>query len=133
MTTHKPLEVSEIMGLIRNRWGVTYDLQIVVRKKSLFLHVMWSFLEQQSFPLDLESFRIHLNEVLEVLNRLCKADLVRYWLLHVSGRPSVGRALSLPLNADERAKEFVLGSSDYLRLSKHASISSLVISLCIST
>ncbi|KGG11220.1 hypothetical protein EV11_0627 [Prochlorococcus sp. SS52] len=49
-----------------------------------------------------------LAEILEVINRLGRACMVRSWLLQVKRKPRVGKALSLPLRVDERSEEFVL-------------------------
>ena len=65
-----PLSVDEVMACLRQRWRATYDLQLVVRRRRLYLQVMWAYLEQQSFPMDLEAYRQHLGEVLDVVNRL---------------------------------------------------------------
>ncbi len=108
MTFEKPLEVNEIMELIRKRWGVTYELQVMVKGKSLYLQMMWGFLEKQSFKLTEEEYRIKLAKVLEVVNRLGESSKVRNWLLHIQGKPTLGRALSLHLKGDWRLEEFVL-------------------------
>ncbi len=69
---------------------------------------MWGFLEQQSFPLNEEEFREKLAQVIDFLNRTGQKNYVRFWLLNLSDRPRVGRALSLPLMEDGRLKEFDL-------------------------
>ncbi len=103
-----PLEVDEVINFLRRKWEVSYDLRLVVRDKSLFLQVMWSYLEQQSFPLDEKNYRLHLHEVVEVINRIGVAGLVREWLLITRSKPMVGKPLSLRLISDWRLKEFVL-------------------------
>ena len=103
------LKVNEVIALIRFRWGVTYDLQIVHRQKKIYLQMMWGYLEQQSFPLDEDEFRDHLNSVLEVVNRLGQANLVREWLSTIDQKPILGRALTLPLiGEDGRLEEFLI-------------------------
>ena len=94
-----PLSVDEVMGCLRKRWRATYDLQLVVRRRRLYLQVMWAYLEQQSFPMDLEAYRQHLGEVLDVVNRLGLAGEVRQWLGSTRDKPRLGKALSLPLEA----------------------------------
>ena len=108
MTSNKPLEVDEIIRLIRKRWGVTYELKVLVKGKSLYLHMMWGFLEKQSLHMTEEEYRQKLSKVLEVINRLGQSSEVRYWLLNISGKPILGRALSLHLKGDWRLEEFVL-------------------------
>ena len=107
MKSAKPLEVNEIMSLIQNRWGVTYELIIVAKGKSLYLQMMWGFLEKQSFHLTEEEYRNNLAKVLEVVHRLGHSSKVEAWLLHINAKPTLGRALSLPLKGDCRLEEFV--------------------------
>ena len=70
--------------------------------------MMWGYLEQQSFPLDEESYQIHLNNTLEIINRLGLADLVREWIKTVDSKPRLGRALTLFLPAENGLDEFIL-------------------------
>ncbi len=106
--SQSPLNVEEVISCLKDRWGVTYDLQLVVRKDCLYLHIMWAYLEQQSFPMTEEKYIEHLNEVLEIINRLGLANNVREWMKAVGSKPRIGRALSLKLKADELLAEFVL-------------------------
>ncbi|WP_186494721.1 DUF3067 family protein [Synechococcus sp. A15-62] len=94
-----PLSIDEVMACLRQRWRATYDLQLVVRRRRLYLQVMWAYLEQQSFPMDLEAYRQHLGEVLDVVNRLGLAGEVRQWMGSTRDKPRLGKALSLPLEA----------------------------------
>ena len=103
-----PLDVDEVMTCFKNRWQVTYDVQLVVRSKRLYFQVMWAYLEQQSFPVDEHSYRQHLAGVLDIINRLGLAEEVREWLLKTPKKPRLGRALSLQLEAVEGLEEFVL-------------------------
>ena len=108
-----PLSVDEVMACLRQRWRATYDLQLVVRRRRLYLHVMWAYLEQQSFPIDENGYRGHLAEVLDVVNRLGLADEVRNWLFTTRDKPRLGKALSLQLQlegpeAESLLKEFLV-------------------------
>ncbi len=103
-----PLEVDEVMRCLRRRWGVTYDLKLLIKRDRIYLQMMWGFLEQQSFPLDEETFREHLNRTLEIINRGGQSDLVRNWLENVQAKPRLGKAITLPLPIDQRMDEFVL-------------------------
>ena len=103
-----PLEVDEVMGCLRKRWGVTYDLKLLIKRDRLYLQMMWGFLEQQSFPLDEETYRENLNRTLEIINRAGQSDFVRSWLKNVEAKPRLGRAITLSLPIDQRMSEFVL-------------------------
>ena len=105
-----PLGVEEVIACLRRRWQATYDLRLVVRRESLYLQVMWGYLEQQSFPLNEHDYRIHLSEVLEVVNRIGMASVVREWLETTTKKPRLGRAISLPLKGHSGINEFVLGT-----------------------
>ncbi len=103
-----PLQVDEVVECLRRRWGVTYDLKLLVKRDRIYLQMMWGFLEQQSFPLNEEDFRENLNRTLEIINRAGQSDLVRNWLRNVQAKPRLGRAVSLSLPIDQRMDEFVL-------------------------
>ena len=108
-----PLTVDEVIGCLRQRWRATYDLQLVVRRRRLYLQVMWAYLEQQSFPMDLTTYREHIGEVLDVVNRLGLAGEVREWLASTRDKPRLGKALSLQLEAmgpeaDSLLREFLV-------------------------
>nr|WP_269623588.1 DUF3067 family protein [Prochlorococcus marinus] len=96
------------MQCLRNRWGVTYDLRLVLKGERFYLQMMWGYLEKQSFPLKEMEYCEKLEKVLEIINRLGKSNLVRHWLLNTKQKPSVGRAISLLLRGDEQLEEFVL-------------------------
>ena len=103
-----PLEVEEVMECLRRRWGVTYDLRLLIKRDRIYLQMMWGFVEQQSFPMDEETFRDHLNRTLEIINRGGQSDFVRNWLENVQAKPRLGKAITLPLPMDQRMDEFVL-------------------------
>ena len=103
-----PLEAEEVMECLRRRWGVTYDLRLLIKRDRMYLQMMWGFLEQQSFPMDEETFRDHLNRTLEIINRGGNSDFVRNWLENVLAKPRLGKAITLRLPMDQRMGEFVL-------------------------
>ena len=103
-----PLEVEEVMECLRRRWGVTYDLRLLIKRDRIYLQMMWGFMEQQSFPMDEETFRDHLNRTLEIINRGGQSGFVRNWLENVQAKPRLGKAITLPLPMDQRLDEFVL-------------------------
>ena len=104
----QPLGVEELISCLRQRWRATYDLQLVVRRRRLYLQVMWAFLEQQSFPMDESTYREHVAEVLDVVNRLGLAGEVRQWLSETRDKPRLGKALSLQLEAKGPQAESLL-------------------------
>ena len=103
-----PLEVEEVMECLRRRWGVTYDLKLLIKSDRIYLQMMWGFLEQQSFPMNEDTYRAHLNRTLEIINRAGQSALVRNWVENVHAKPRLGKAITLSLPMDQRMDEFVL-------------------------
>ncbi|MEO1003609.1 MAG: DUF3067 family protein [Cyanobacteria bacterium J06638_7] len=104
-----PLSGSELIEVLRRRWQASYDLQVVQRRGRLYLQVMWASLEQQSFPLSPEDYALRLEAVAALLNGMGVAAQARQWLLCTSGRPRLGRALTLALDLPTgRSAEFLL-------------------------
>jgi hypothetical protein len=105
----RPLTSGEVLGILRDRWQASYDLQLIQRRGRLYLQVMWAYLEQQSFPLGPEAYEAKLEELVGTLNGLGVAEQVRDWLTTTSDKPRLGRAMGLPLELPpERASEFLL-------------------------
>ena len=105
----EPLSAEELIAILRQRWQATYDLQLVKRQGRFHVQVMWAYLEQQSFPLGPEAYRLKLDELVGLLNGLGVAAQVRQWLLTTPDKPRLGRAMTLPLEIPpERASEFLL-------------------------
>ena len=105
----QPLSAEELVAILRQRWQVSYDLQIVQRHGRFYLQVMWAYLEQQSFPLGPEAYQARIEELVGLLNGLGVASQVRQWLRTTPGKPRLGRPLHLSLEIPpERASEFLL-------------------------
>ena len=45
-----PLTVEDLLAVLRQRWGVSWDLHIIQRQNRVYLQVMWCYLEQQVLP-----------------------------------------------------------------------------------
>lgn len=104
-----PLSGTELIAVLRERWQVSYDLQLVQRRGRLYLQVMWAYLEQQSFPLSPQDYALRLEEVAAALNGMGTAAQVRRWLRTTAGKPRLGRALTLALELPPgRSAEFLL-------------------------
>ncbi len=104
-----PLSAEELLATLRRRWRASYDLQLVQRRDRLYMHVMWAYLEQQSFPLDAEAYGARLSDLVANLNGLGVAAQVRDWLNSTKDRPRLGKAMTLALELPAgRASEFLL-------------------------
>jgi len=105
----QPLSVDELLALLRQRWQVSYDLQVVQRRGRVYLQVMWAYLEQQSFPLSPEAYRAKVEDLVVLLNGLGVAGPVRDWLTTTPDKPRLGRAMQMALEIPPgRATEFLL-------------------------
>ena len=103
-----PLTAAELLSILRERWGASYDLQLHRRAGRLYLQVMWAYLEQQSFPLSEADYLERLEQLVEQLNGIGQAEEVRNWLLTTRDKPRLGKALSFPLPDQGRLSEFLL-------------------------
>lgn len=103
-----PLTAAELLSILRERWGASYDLQLYRRAGRLYLQVMWAYLEQQSFPLSEADYLERLEQLVEQLNGIGQADEVRNWLQTTRDKPRLGKALSFPLPDQGRLSEFLL-------------------------
>ena len=103
-----PLTAAELLSILRERWGASYDLQLHRRAGRLYLQVMWAYLEQQSFPLSEADYLERLEQLVEQLNGIGQADEVRNWLQTTRDKPRLGKALSFPLPDQGRVSEFLL-------------------------
>jgi|TARA_B100001758_G_scaffold43519_1_gene34602 hypothetical protein len=103
-----PLTAAELLSILRERWGASYDLQLHRRAGRLYLQVMWAYLEQQSFPLSEEDYVLRLEQLVEQLNGIGQAEAVRNWLQTTRDKPRLGKALSFPLPDQGRLSEFLL-------------------------
>tara|TARA_E500000178_G_C16675317_1_gene596953 strand:- start:146 stop:460 length:315 start_codon:yes stop_codon:yes gene_type:complete len=103
-----PLTAAELLAILRQRWGASYDLQIRRRAGRLYLQVMWAYLEQQSFPFTEEEYLARLEQLVEQLNGVGVGDEVRQWLAATKDKPRLGKALSFPLPDQGRLSEFLL-------------------------
>ncbi|MCY3653955.1 MAG: DUF3067 family protein [Cyanobacteria bacterium MAG IRC1_bin_28] len=92
-----PLTVTEVRTLLQQRWGASYDVHLIQRQRRIYLHIMWGYLEQLSFPLDEPTYLARLADVVAAINQLGKGEAVRTWLRTTTDRPRLGKALSLPL------------------------------------
>ena len=103
-----PLTAAELLSILRERWGASYDLQLHRRAGRLYLQVMWAYLEQQSFPLSEAEYLERLEQLVEQLNGIGQAEEVRNWLQTTRDKPRLGKALSFPLPDQGRLSEFLL-------------------------
>ncbi|KAL4457654.1 hypothetical protein ABPG75_012519 [Micractinium tetrahymenae] len=99
--------------LIETKWGKAYDLSFVRRdlplgKTLICLNVMWTHLEQRSFPMSEEEYDEKLDLVAMYLNSWGQAERVEAFLRQparprkgMPSKPIVGTAISIQLDLED--------------------------------
>ena len=98
----------DLHSLLRQKWGVSYDVQLRRTQGKIFLQVMWRYLEQRSFPLSEAEYLAHLEDVASYVTALGAADLLRQQLQTTREKPRLGKAVSFPIDLGQRASEWLL-------------------------
>lgn len=92
--------------MVVDKWGVSYDVRIQKRGRRVYLHVMWKFLEQKSFPLTEEEYELQLQAVADYLNLWEVQERVRVGIKTANKRgPGYtgggnAKAIQIPLDVD---------------------------------
>lgn len=98
----------DLHSLLRQKWGLSYDVQLRRTQGKLFLQVMWRYLEQLSFPLSEAEYLAHLEDVASYVTALGAEDLLRQQLQTTREKPRLGKAVSFPIDLGQRASEWLL-------------------------
>lgn len=99
---------TDLLSLIRQKWGVSYDVQLRRTQGKIFLQVMWRYLEQVSFPLNETEYLAHLEDVASYITALGAEPLVRQLMQSTREKPRLGKAVSFPIDLGQRASEWLL-------------------------
>ena len=98
----------ELRALLLKKWGRSYDVRLRQTKGTIYVQVMWKYLEQQSFPLTETEYLEHLQGVTTYLNAWGGESQVQDYIEKTSERPRLGKAVSIPLDLGERASEWIV-------------------------
>lgn len=98
----------EFCQLIRRKWGYAYDVQLRKVRGTIYLQVMWRYLEQASFPLSESDYIAHLDSIVNYLGAWGCVAQVQAQIEQTSERPRLGKAVSIPLDLGDRASEWIL-------------------------
>ena len=98
----------DLHGLIVEKWGYSYDIQLRKLPRKIFFQVMWRYLEQASFPMSETEYMAHLEEVAAHLNAWGAVEQVQSFMAQTNERPRLGKAVSMPLNLGSRASEWLI-------------------------
>jgi len=99
---------SELQKLIFNKWGCSYDVQVIRIKDKIYFQVMWKYLEQASFPLSETEYQQHLETIAGYITDWGVVDQILIGILEAKNRPRLGKAVSIPLNLGDRSSEWII-------------------------
>lgn len=99
---------SELQQLIFNKWGCSYDVQVIRIKDKIYLQVMWKYLEQASFPLSEREYSQHLETIATYLTDWGVVNQIEVAILEAKNRPRLGKAVSVPLDLGDRSSEWLV-------------------------
>lgn len=98
----------ELQQLIINKWGYSYDVQIVRIKDKIYFQVMWKYLEQASFHYTEAEYLANLEQISQYLNSWGVVPQVIAGITETKSKPRLGKAVSISLNLGERSSEWIL-------------------------
>jgi hypothetical protein len=98
----------ELHQLLWNKWGCSYDVQVISIKDKIYFQVMWKYLEQASFPLSEAEYFQHLEQIANYLNVWGVTEQVETAIAESRSRPRLGKAISIPLDLGDRASEWII-------------------------
>lgn len=98
----------DLHGLLLQKWGRSYDIQLRRTQGKIFVLVMWKYLEQASFPLTEAEYQAHLEAIATYLNAFGGTAQVQTFIEQTRDRPRLGKAVSIPLDLGERASEWII-------------------------
>ena len=98
----------DLHQLLLSKWGRSYDIQMRRTQGKIFVHIMWKYLEQASFPLSEIEYMAHLDTVASYLLAWGATTQVQTYIQHTRDRPRLGKAVSIPIDLGDRASEWLL-------------------------
>ena len=102
------MTADELQQLVFNKWGCSYDVQIVRIKDKIYFQVMWKYLEQASFPMTKEQFYEHLAYIAQLITAWGVVKQVQVGVLEAKNRPRLGKAVSFSLDLGQRSSEWII-------------------------
>lgn len=83
--------------IMKDRFTVEYDMHPVVRNDRVFIHILWRYYEQVSFPLEEEEWAEHCEAVANLLKKWNAVDWFCDYVTTCKKRPVVGISLHVPI------------------------------------
>lgn len=98
----------DLHQLIFDKWGYSYDVQVLKIKDRIYFQVMWKYLQQNSFPLSETEYYAHLEQITTYLNAWGVVAQVETGIIESKNRPRLGKAVSINLDLGNRVSEWIL-------------------------
>jgi hypothetical protein len=98
----------DLHQLLLDKWGRSYDIQIRRTQGKIFVQIMWRYLEQASFPMTEYEYLEHLQAIAQYLQEWGGVAQVQTFIHQTRERPRLGKAVSIPLDPNARASEWML-------------------------
>lgn len=105
MSKNNSINGTELRELVYNKFNRSYDIRIQKRGRRMYLHIMWKYLEQQSFALTEEEYQMQLDAVAEYLTLWGVVDIVKQGITTAKYAPGMtigggAKAVSIPLGVE---------------------------------
>jgi hypothetical protein len=98
----------ELRQLLLDKWGCSFDIRLRKSRGTVFVQIMWKYLEQQSFPLSESEYLAHLDAIANYLNAWSAQQQFRDYLQETRDYPRVGKVINIPLELGDRASEWII-------------------------
>jgi hypothetical protein len=98
----------ELRQLLLDKWGCSFDVRLRRSRGTVFVQIMWKYLEQQSFPLSESEYLAHLDAIANYLNAWSAQQQFRDYLQETRDHPRVGKVINIPLELGDRASEWII-------------------------
>lgn len=99
---------SELQQLILDKWGYSYDVQVLRIKDKIYFQVMWKYLEQASFHWSEAEYQQNLEQISQYLNSWGVVSQVENGIKEAKSKPRLGKAVSIPLDLGDMASEWII-------------------------
>ncbi|PXF46256.1 hypothetical protein BWQ96_03912 [Gracilariopsis chorda] len=86
-----------LRSVVRQRWGVEYDVQPQKRGERVYVQIMWRYFEQQSFYMDEPEFASHCEAVAQLLRQWGAVEYFCDYIASTKKRPVVGITINIPI------------------------------------
>jgi hypothetical protein len=98
----------ELRELINNKWGYSYDVQIVKIKDKIYFQIMWKYLEQASFHWTELEYSQHLENIASYITSWGVIEQVKNGIFEAKNRPRLGKAVSFSLDLGDQTSEWIV-------------------------